>query len=63
VIDSWFYTLEEEVLDASEIGEDDTEGLAAAVDTLVEQRLAGRGPHDAGLRRRSARIPACPAGW
>jgi hypothetical protein len=40
VIDSWFYTLEEEILDAGEIGEDDTAGLAAAVDTLVEQRLA-----------------------
>jgi hypothetical protein len=40
VIDSWFYTLEEEALDAGDIAEDDAEGLAAAVDTLVEQRLA-----------------------
>jgi hypothetical protein len=40
VIDSWFYTLEEEILDAGEVTEDDTQGLSAAVDTLVEQRLA-----------------------
>lgn len=40
VVDSWFYTLEEEVLDGSEIDEDDEEALAAAVDTLMERRLA-----------------------
>lgn len=40
VVDSWLYTLEEHVLDAGEVGEDDEEGLAAAVDTLLEQRLA-----------------------
>ncbi|WP_433890498.1 BREX system ATP-binding protein BrxD [Streptomyces sp. CA-111067] len=40
VIDSWFFTLEEEVLDAGEIDEDDADTLAAAVDALMEQRLA-----------------------
>jgi len=39
VIDSWFYTLEEEVLDAGEIEGEDGEELANAVDTLLEQRL------------------------
>ncbi|MGI5232537.1 BREX system ATP-binding protein BrxD [Actinoallomurus sp. CA-142502] len=40
VIDSWFYTLEEEVLDAGEVDESDETALTAAVDTLMEQRLA-----------------------
>ncbi|MEU2484920.1 BREX system ATP-binding protein BrxD [Streptomyces sp. NPDC012617] len=40
VVDSWFYTLEEEVLDGAEIDEDDEEALAEAVDTLMERRLA-----------------------
>lgn len=40
VIDSWFYTLEEEVLDAGEVSEDDTDELARAVDELMERRLA-----------------------
>lgn len=40
IVDSWFYTLEEEVLDAGEVSEDDEEALATAVDTLLEQRLA-----------------------
>lgn len=40
VVDSWFYTLEEEVLDAEEVAEDDKDGLNAAVDVLMEQRLA-----------------------
>jgi hypothetical protein len=40
VVDSWFYTLEEEVLDAGEISGSDTAALAAAVDALMEQRLA-----------------------
>ncbi|TDD40559.1 BREX system ATP-binding protein BrxD [Actinomadura sp. KC06] len=40
VVDLWFYTLEEEVLDAGQAAEDDAEGLARAVDTLMEQRLA-----------------------
>jgi len=40
VIDVWFYTLEEEVLDAGEIADDDAEGLARAVDELMEERLA-----------------------
>ncbi|MBA2949607.1 BREX system ATP-binding protein BrxD [Streptomyces himalayensis] len=41
VIDSWFFTLEEEVLDAGESDEDDADALAAAVDALMEQRLVG----------------------
>ncbi|WP_344892184.1 BREX system ATP-binding protein BrxD [Actinomadura meridiana] len=40
VVDLWFYTLEEEVLDAEQVAEDDAEGLALAVDALMEQRLA-----------------------
>jgi uncharacterized protein YidB (DUF937 family) len=40
VVDSWLYTLEEQVLDAGEVSEDDEQALAAAVDTLMEQRLA-----------------------
>lgn len=40
VVDSWFYTLEEEVLDAGEVTEDDEAALSAAVDVLLEQRLA-----------------------
>uniref|UniRef100_A0AAU2JXD4 BREX system ATP-binding protein BrxD n=1 Tax=Streptomyces sp. NBC_00049 TaxID=2903617 RepID=A0AAU2JXD4_9ACTN len=40
VVDSWFYTLEEEVLDAGEVDEDDEVALGAAVDTLMERRLA-----------------------
>ncbi|WOX21222.1 BREX system ATP-binding protein BrxD [Streptomyces solicathayae] len=40
VVDSWFYTLEEEILDAGEVSDDDEKALAAAVDELMEQRLA-----------------------
>ncbi|MBN6034365.1 BREX system ATP-binding protein BrxD [Amycolatopsis sp. 195334CR] len=39
VIDSWFYTLEEEVLDTGEVDEDDEDAVAEAVDTLMERRL------------------------
>ncbi|MCY7340471.1 MAG: BREX system ATP-binding protein BrxD [Pseudonocardia sp.] len=40
VIDSWLYTLEEEVLDADAVDADDADALAAAVDGLMEDRLA-----------------------
>lgn len=40
VVDSWFYTLEEEILDAGGIADDDEKALAQAVDALMEQRLA-----------------------
>jgi hypothetical protein len=40
VVDSWFYTLEEEALDTGDVTEDDTEALAKAVDALMESRLA-----------------------
>ncbi|MFJ9700576.1 BREX system ATP-binding protein BrxD [Streptomyces fradiae] len=40
VVDSWFYTLEEEILDAGEVAEDDEAALGRAVDELMEQRLA-----------------------
>ncbi|MEU5611119.1 BREX system ATP-binding protein BrxD [Streptomyces sparsogenes] len=40
VVDSWFYTLEEEVLDDGEADEADEQALAAAVDALMERRLA-----------------------
>ncbi|MYW64877.1 BREX system ATP-binding protein BrxD [Streptomyces sp. SID8379] len=40
VIDSWFYALEEEALAGGEVADEDEEALAAAVDVLLEQRLA-----------------------
>jgi hypothetical protein len=40
VVDSWLYTLEEEVLDTGAVAEGDQEALAAAVDVLLERRLA-----------------------
>ncbi|MFK0216221.1 BREX system ATP-binding protein BrxD [Streptomyces sp. NPDC090298] len=40
VVDSWFYTLEEEILDAGEVADDDEKALATAVAELMEQRLA-----------------------
>jgi BREX system ATP-binding protein BrxC/D len=40
VIDSWFYTLEEEVLDSGAVAESDAAELAVAVEVLMEQRLA-----------------------
>ncbi|MFD5476260.1 BREX system ATP-binding protein BrxD [Streptomyces hawaiiensis] len=40
VVDSWFYALEEEVLDGGDIADDDEDALAKAVDELLERRLA-----------------------
>lgn len=40
VVDSWFYALEEEVLDGGDIAPDDETALAQAVDELLERRLA-----------------------
>lgn len=40
VVDSWFFTLEEEVLESGGAAEDDEHGLAQAVDALMEPRLA-----------------------
>lgn len=40
VIDSWFYTLEEQVLETGEVDEDDEDALAAEVDKVLEHRLA-----------------------
>ncbi|MGS2587635.1 BREX system ATP-binding protein BrxD [Streptomyces hebeiensis] len=40
IIDSWFYGLEDEVLDAGNVAEGDAEALAKAVDELMERRLA-----------------------
>jgi hypothetical protein len=39
VIDGWFYALEQDVLAAGAITEDDAEALAAGVDSLLERRL------------------------
>ncbi|MGK4591690.1 BREX system ATP-binding protein BrxD [Amycolatopsis sp. w19] len=39
IVDSWFYTLEEEVLDAGAVEASDSGALATAVDVLMEQRL------------------------
>lgn len=41
VVDAWFYTLEEDVLASGRINSSDTDGLLAATDALVEQRLSG----------------------
>jgi hypothetical protein len=40
VVDSWLYTLEEQVLETGQIAEDDEPALAAEVEKLLEQRLA-----------------------
>lgn len=40
VIDSWLYTLEEQVLENGQVAEGDEQALAANVDVLLEQRLA-----------------------
>lgn len=40
IVDSWFYALEEEVLSAGEIVDNDEKALAEAVDELLERRLA-----------------------
>ncbi|MDQ0833178.1 hypothetical protein QF032_005022 [Streptomyces achromogenes] len=40
VIDSWFYTLEEEVLDGEDLDEEDEAALSEAVTALMERRLS-----------------------
>lgn len=40
VIDSWLYTLEEQVLETGDVAEDDEQGLGAEVEALLEHRLA-----------------------
>jgi hypothetical protein len=40
VIDGWLYALEEDVLAGGKVTEDDAEGLLAATNELMEQRLA-----------------------
>jgi len=40
VVDAWFYTLEEDVLASGNVDPGDAEGLLAATDALVEQRLS-----------------------
>jgi hypothetical protein len=40
IVDAWFYTLEEDVLASRKVDPNDTKGLIAATDTLVEQRLS-----------------------
>ncbi|MEV0082899.1 BREX system ATP-binding protein BrxD [Saccharopolyspora sp. NPDC050642] len=40
VVDTWFYTLEEQVLDGGDIDPEDDSALAVAVEALLEQRLA-----------------------
>lgn len=40
VLDSWLYALEEDVLAEGAVSADDADALGAAVDTLLEQRLA-----------------------
>lgn len=40
VVDSWLYTLEEQVIETGEVAEDDERALSAEVERLMEQRLA-----------------------
>ncbi|MEW6474686.1 MAG: BREX system ATP-binding protein BrxD [Actinomycetota bacterium] len=40
VVDAWFFALEEEVLAAGDVREDDPAGLLAATDALAERRLS-----------------------
>jgi hypothetical protein len=40
VLDSWLYTLEEEVLDGAQVDAEDDAAVSAAVQELLEQRLA-----------------------
>lgn len=40
IVDSWFYTLEEEVVDNGDADEEDEAALGQAVDALMERRLA-----------------------
>lgn len=40
VLDNWIFTLEEDVLRAGEVSEDDADGLDRAVGSLLERRLA-----------------------
>ncbi|MEV5956804.1 BREX system ATP-binding protein BrxD [Streptomyces sp. NPDC051987] len=40
IVDSWFYTLEEEILDNGDVDEEDEAALGEAVDELMERRLA-----------------------
>jgi P-loop Domain of unknown function (DUF2791) len=39
IVDAWFYTLEEDVLAEGTVSPGDTDGLAVAVDSLMERRL------------------------
>lgn len=39
VVDSWLYTLEEQVLETGQVADDDEQALAAEVEKLLEQRL------------------------
>jgi hypothetical protein len=40
IVDAWIYTLEEDVLASGRVDPGDTQGLLAATDALVEQRLS-----------------------
>ena len=40
IVDAWFYTLEEDVLASGKVDPGDAQGLLAATDALVEQRLS-----------------------
>lgn len=40
IVDAWFYTLEEDVIASRKVDPNDTKGLIAATDALVEQRLS-----------------------
>lgn len=61
IVDSWFFTLEQDVLSAGGVREDDQAGLLAAADALAEQRLvevAKRAPAFAAVLRTYRHIAA-----
>lgn len=61
VVDSWFYTLEEDVLAGGEVDETDREALLSATEELAEKRLAGiteRAPAFAAVLRAYRRAVA-----
>jgi hypothetical protein len=59
-VDSWFYTLEEDVLADGRVDAADAAAIFAATEVLMEQRLAAIG-RTACVFRGAARVSSCPA--
>lgn len=58
VIDSWLYTLEEQVLESGDVAEDDEQGLGAEVEALLEHRLVEVARTTPAFAAAPPRIPA-----